>query len=148
MCSRFHLQRRKYLTRFFSVSVSKRPDSSSTRTRSDARKGQNGIAAVSFWRVPPRSHCSDVGIPLWRLLPASFVGRSQGKLGSVGDMLRGGKTSSCLKRRARMCRSCSCEQMFARWACLLQVLTARTNFMNYSVLTSEAGASQYWRGDY
>lgn len=87
------------------------------------------------------AHSSDAGVPLRGLLPAYFVKRSRGKLGSVGDMLRGlhqERQASRLKRRARMCRSCFCELMFARWACLLTALTAATAFMNYSVLTSVA----------
>lgn len=48
----------------------------------------------------------------FQLAPSEHHG---GKLGSVGDMLRGllrEQQAGCLKRRARMCRSCFCEQMF------------------------------------
>lgn len=110
------------------------------------------LAAVSFHRaqthsktglklLPTASHSSDTGTPLRGLLPAHCVKRSRGKLGSVGDMLRGlhqEQQASCLKRRARMCRSCFCELMFARWAALLKARTAGTTVMNYFVLTSKA----------
>lgn len=94
--------------------------------------------------LPPTTfHSSETAIPLRGLLPASFVKRSRGKLGSGG--LHKEKQASCLKRRARMCRSCFCEQMFAGWVCLLNALTAGTSFMNYFVLRSEVAERGHWK---
>lgn len=50
--------------------------------------------------------------------------------------------ASCLKRRARMCRSCFSEQMFARWACLLKALTAGT-----LLWVALSWHQRYWRED-
>lgn len=65
----------------------------------------------------PLFHSSETGIPHRGLPPASFVQRSQGR---AAPGLHQQTERSCLKRRARMCRSCFCEQMFACCACLLK----------------------------
>lgn len=101
--------------------------------------------------LPPTAfYSSETGVPLRGLLPTSFVQRSQGG-GGGGNLARsetcsGGllqeQRASCLKRRARMCRSCFSEQMFARWACLLKALTAGT-----LLWVALSWHQRYWRED-
>lgn len=122
--------------------------------------GRCNLAAVSFQRA--KTHTVRRA---WISLPPHFIAhrlasRSASSLvcqrsGGRGEDLARPETCSrglhqeqqtnCLKRRAGMCRSSFCEQMFARCACLLKALTASSSFMNYFVLTSEAAERRRWK---
>lgn len=99
--------------------------------------------------LPPTAfHSSEPGIPLRGRLPASFVKDHGGNL-ARSETCSGGlhreRRAGCLKRRVRMCRSCFCEQMFARRACLLNGPTARTSLLDYFVLTSQGAERGQWK---
>lgn len=118
------------------------------------------LAAESFQRaqthtktgenLPPTTfHSSETGI-LICLQPRLSKDHGGGrKLGSAGDMLRGAPTGS--SRRTALKGEPGCAGRAPVSQCLhagpvyRKPLTARSSFMNYFVLTSEAADGRHWK---